>query len=181
MELCSHTLRPHDDGYTTYKTGGKVIDVSTGKPSTPFDHGAGHVDPVSPGLVHDITADDFLSFLCALNYASVQIRTIAKINFKCDSNKKYSVTDLNYPTFSIHLKGATGKSSVVKYRRMLTNVGFPATYKVSVSSETKTESVKISVVPKSLTFRKPNEKKTYTVTFTTSSMQSETEIYACLE
>ncbi|KAF8410173.1 hypothetical protein HHK36_002695 [Tetracentron sinense] len=169
--------------YTTYKTGEKIQDVATGKPSTPFDHGAGHVDPVSalnPGLVYDITADDYLDFLCALNYTSAQISNLSKKKFTCDSSKKYSITDLNYPSFAVPLEtaqsvaggGGGGGTSVVKYTRTLTNVDSPATYKVTVSSET--ESVKISVVPESLSFSEVNEKKSYTVTFTASSAPSGT-------
>ncbi|KAF1870755.1 hypothetical protein Lal_00025623 [Lupinus albus] len=39
--------------------------------STPWAHGAGHVDPqkaLSPGLVYDASADDYITFLCSLNY-----------------------------------------------------------------------------------------------------------------
>jgi len=57
--------------YTTYKNNKKLLDGASKKPATPFDFGAGHVDPVSalnPGLVYDLTVDDYLSFFCALNY-----------------------------------------------------------------------------------------------------------------
>lgn len=165
--------------YTSYKNGEALQDVATGLPSTPFDHGAGHVDPVSaldPGLIYDATVDDYLGFLCALNYTSSQIKMIAKRQFTCDSGKKYSVGDLNYPSFAVPLLTASGKGggssalTIVKYTRTLINVGTPATYKVSVSS--KTRAVKISVEPGTLTFSKQNEKKSYTVTFTASSLPS---------
>lgn len=48
------------------------------KPATPFDFGAEHVDPVlalRPGLVYDLTVDDYLSFLCALNYSAANMET----------------------------------------------------------------------------------------------------------
>ncbi|KAA8537833.1 hypothetical protein F0562_027587 [Nyssa sinensis] len=162
--------------YTTYKNGGTIQDVATGKPSTPFDHGAGHVNPVSaldPGLVYDATVDDYLGFLCALNYSASRIKTFTERNFTCESGKKYSVGDLNYPSFAVPLQttsgkgGSTGASNMVKYTRSLTNVGTPATYKVSVSSET--QAVNISVEPESLSFTKLNEKKNYTVTFIPTS------------
>ena len=77
--------------YTAYKNGGeKLIDGSTGKASTPYDHGAGHVDPVAalnPGLVYDLTTDDYLNFLCALNYTSLQIQGVARRNYSCDADK----------------------------------------------------------------------------------------------
>ncbi|XP_043712317.1 subtilisin-like protease SBT1.7 [Telopea speciosissima] len=182
--------------YTTYKTGAKIEDLATGSAATPFDYGAGHVDPVTaldPGLVYDLTVDDYIGFLCALNYSETQISLVAKRNFTCDTNKKYSVTDLNYPSFSVVLQTAidggggsgsgsgssTSKSTVVKHTRTLTNVGSPGTYKVSLSSET--QSVKISVQPESLTFSAANEKKMYTVTFTATSMPSGTNSFGHLE
>ncbi|XP_059633093.1 subtilisin-like protease SBT1.7 [Cornus florida] len=165
--------------YSTYKNGEAIQDVATGMPSTPFDYGAGHVNPVAaldPGLVYDATVDDYIGFLCALNYTANQIYTLAKKDFTCKLGMKYSVGDLNYPSFSIPLEttsgkgGGSGAKSIVKYTRTLTNVGTPATYKVSLSSET--QAVKMLVEPESLTFSKLNEKKNYTVTFTASSMPS---------
>ncbi|XP_061347576.1 subtilisin-like protease SBT1.7 [Gastrolobium bilobum] len=153
--------------YTAYKNGQKLQDSATEKPSTPFDHGAGHVDPVSalnPGLVYDLTVDDYLGFLCALNYTASQIETLAKRKFQCDASRKYSVNDLNYPSFAVVFQ-SMGGSNVVKHTRILTNVGPAGTYKASVTSDT--PSVKISVEPQVLSF-KGNEKKSYTVTFASS-------------
>ncbi|KAL8476975.1 hypothetical protein ACS0TY_029322 [Phlomoides rotata] len=171
--------------YTAYKNGKLIQDVSTGKPSTPFDHGAGHVDPVSalnPGLVYDLGADDYLNFLCALNYTSTQINSLARRNFSCAGNKPYSVNDLNYPSFAVTFQtedGSTG-SSVVKHTRTLTNVGPAGTYKVSISSSS--DSVKISVNPESLSFSEANDKKSYVVTFSaTSSMASSTNVFGRIE
>ncbi|KAL5556841.1 hypothetical protein UlMin_039077 [Ulmus minor] len=153
--------------YTSYKNGQKILDIATGKPSTPFDHGAGHVDPVTaldPGLVYDLTVDDYLDFLCALNYTGEAISGLARRNFSCDSKKSFSVTNLNYPSFAVNFQStATGRSNVVKYTRTLTNVGSAGTYKVSIKSET--EMVKISVEPATLRFDQANEKKSYTVSF----------------
>lgn len=169
--------------YVAYKNGQKLQDIATGKASTPFDHGAGHVDPVSalnPGLVYDLTADDYLGFLCALNYTESQINSLARRKFTCDSNKKYSVTDLNYPSFAVNIDTTQSSgSSVFKYSRTLTNVGSPGTYKVSISSPG--PGVKISVEPPVLSFTQVNEKKSYTVTFTVSSMPPSTNSFARLE
>lgn len=160
--------------YTAYKNGKKLQDVATGKPSTPFDHGAGHVDPISalnPGLVYDLTVDDYLNFLCALNYTESEITSLAKRKFTCDESKKYSVRDLNYPSFAVNLVSGSSSSTVLKYSRTLTNVGPAGTYKVSVTAET--PGVKIAVEPESLSFAQANEKKSYTVSFTvTGSLPS---------
>lgn len=173
--------------YTTYKDGETIKDIATGKPSSPFDYGAGHVDPVAaldPGLVYDTTVEDYLGFLCAINFTSKQIEVATNIKFTCDSSKEYRVEDFNYPSFAVPLetasskRGGVGTSTTVKYTRTLTNVGSPATYKVSVSSQAPT--VKISVEPESLTFSGPLEKKSYTVTFTATSLPSGSNSFARL-
>ncbi|KAG6644334.1 subtilisin-like protease SBT1.7 [Carya illinoinensis] len=175
--------------YTTYKNGETIIDVASGIASTPFDLGAGHVNPVAaldPGLVYDATVDDYLSFLCALKYSSDQIKKATNRDFTCDSSKNYSTGDLNYPSFAVPLTTASGKggglgvSSTVKYTRTLTNVGTPATYKVVVSPS-KVPSVKIVVEPESLAFNGAYEKKSYTVTFIATSMPSGSTSFAQLE
>ena len=174
--------------YTTYTDGETIKDVATGKSSTPFDYGAGHVNPLAaldPGLVYDVTVDDYLYFLCALHYSPADIKSATNLNYTCDSSKKYSLEDFNYPSFAVPLnttsdeRGGNGAPSIsVKYTRTLTNVGTPATYKVSVSSQD--PSVKILVEPESLTFSEQNEKKSYTVTFNTISMPSGTTSFAHL-
>ncbi|PKI42616.1 hypothetical protein CRG98_036998 [Punica granatum] len=173
--------------YTTYKDGDTIEDVATGNPSTPFDYGAGHVDPMAandPGLVYDTTVEDYLGFLCALNYTAGLIKRATNRDFTC-SGKKYRVEDLNYPSFAVPFEtassrtGGAGSTSMVKYTRTLTNVGSPGTYKASISSGTPT--VKISVEPGMLSFGGMNEKKSYTVMFVASSMPSGTISFAHLE
>ncbi|CAN4079752.1 unnamed protein product [Withania somnifera] len=171
--------------YTTYKDGGALLDGGTGKPSTPFAHGAGHVDPVSavdPGLVYDLNPDDYLDFLCALQYTPSQINTLTKRSFTCDSSKTYSVTNLNYPSFAVTFpaeSSARTGSNTIKYSRTLTNVGPAGTYKVTVTSPN--NSVKIIVKPETLSFSGPYEKKSYTVSFTASSMSSTTSVFGRIE
>ncbi|KAF4395017.1 hypothetical protein F8388_017745 [Cannabis sativa] len=44
-------------------------DLASGEKSTPFIHGAGHVDPnkaLNPGLVYDLDVNDYVAFLCLL-------------------------------------------------------------------------------------------------------------------
>ncbi|XP_065880751.1 subtilisin-like protease SBT1.7 [Euphorbia lathyris] len=172
--------------YSTYKNGETILDVSTGQPATPFDYGAGHVNPVTaldPGLVYDATVEDYVGFLCASDYSASQIKIITKKDVSCNST--YSLGDFNYPSFSVPLEttsgkgGGSGATSIVKHTRTLTNVGAAGTYKVSLSSQT--SSVKILVQPGLLSFSKQNEKKSYTVTFTATSMPSGTTSFARLE
>ncbi|WOG93032.1 hypothetical protein DCAR_0312311 [Daucus carota subsp. sativus] len=172
--------------YSQYKTGKLMEDIATGKPSTPFDHGAGHVDPVSalnPGLVYDLTVDDYVDFLCALKYTASEIKLVTRGNFTCDTSKQYSVNNLNYPSFAVSYQTGSGpiteETTTVKHTRTLTNVGLPGTYKVSVTSPGK--SVKVTVEPESLSFDKVNQKMSYTVSFTASSMPSNTNLFGRIE
>ncbi|MBA0681870.1 hypothetical protein Goari_023643 [Gossypium aridum] len=166
--------------YSTYPNGEKIKDVATGGPATPFDYGAGHVYPIAaldPGLVYDTTIDDYLGFLCALNYTPSQIKATAQTNFTCQKSKKYTLGDFNYPSFSVPFQ--TGLRSTVKYTRTITNVGVPATYKISLYSQT--QAVKMSVVPAILSFSAQYEKKSYTVTFRAISMPPGSTGFARLE
>ncbi|RID44028.1 hypothetical protein BRARA_I00854 [Brassica rapa] len=152
--------------YSTYKDGQPLLDIATVKPSTPFGHGAGHVSPamaISPGLIYDLTTEDYIDFLCALKYNQSQIIKVSRGDYTCDPSKTYSVADLNYPSFAVNVD----KSDTYKYTRTVTNVGGAGSYSVKVISET-TE-VKISVEPAVLTFKEVNEKKSYEVTFTVNS------------
>ncbi|KAH1097001.1 hypothetical protein J1N35_013922 [Gossypium stocksii] len=166
--------------YSTYPNGEKIKDVATGGPATPFDYGAGHVDPIAaldPGLVYDTTIDDYLGFLCALNYTPSQIKATTQTNFTCQKSKKYTLGDFNYPSFSVPFQ--TGSRSTVKYKRTITNVGVPATYKISLYSQT--QAVNMSVVPAILSFSAQYEKKSYTVTFRAISMPPGSTGFARLE
>ncbi|OIW15625.1 hypothetical protein TanjilG_08201 [Lupinus angustifolius] len=174
--------------YTTYKSGETIQDCVDEKPATPFDYGAGHVDPgaaLDPGLVYDANVDDYLGFLCASNYTSRKIKIATRIDFTCDKRKKYRVEDFNYPSFAVALEttsgigGSSNAPSTVQYSRTLTNVGKPGTYKASVSSQS--TSVKIVVEPQTLSFTELYEKKSYTVTFTYTSSPSGTTNFAHLE
>ncbi|XP_047161149.1 subtilisin-like protease SBT1.7 [Vigna umbellata] len=175
--------------YTSYKNGAAIEDVATGQPATPFDYGAGHVNPVAaldPGLVYDADVEDYLGFFCALNYTSFQIKLAARRDFTCDPKREYRVEDFNYPSFAVALETASGIGGgsdaphTVKYSRVLTNVGAPGTYKASVVP-LGDSNVKIVVEPGTLSFAQEYEKKSYTVSFTYTSKPSGTSSFARLE
>ncbi|XP_058772828.1 subtilisin-like protease SBT1.7 [Vicia villosa] len=163
--------------YPAYKNGKALLDNDSKKPATPFDFGAGHVDPVlalHPGLVYDLTVDDYLSFLCALNYSAANIETVVQRKYSCDIKKHYSITNLNYPSFAVVFEE---RMEVVKHMRILTNVGAAGTYKVSVQSNLSL--VNVTVEPQVLRFKK-DEKKSYVVTFSTTT-RSERDSFGSLE
>lgn len=148
--------------YTRDNAGSHLRDAADYSLSTPWAHGAGHVDPhkaLSPGLVYDATPEDYIAFLCSLSYTREMIRVIAKRpNITC-TKKLRDPGQLNYPSFSVLF----GKSRAVSYSRELTNVG-PAgsVYQVSVEVPT---TVVVSVKPSKLVFKNVGDKQRYSVTF----------------
>jgi subtilisin family serine protease len=152
--------------YNVDNTGGVIRDMSTGKASTPFARGAGHVDPngaLDPGLVYDARADDYVSFLCALRYTAEQIGIFTRDGSvtNCSARTGSTAGDLNYPAFSVVFD--SGKGSVTQ-RRVVRNVGssFVATYNASVTSPA---GVRVTVEPPVLRFDRGRSRKRYAVTF----------------
>ncbi|XP_050217250.1 subtilisin-like protease SBT1.8 [Mercurialis annua] len=130
--------------------------------SSPWAHGSGHVDPhkaLFPGLVYDISTDEYLSFLCSLGYAMDHIQVIVKRpNVTC-SRKFRDPGELNYPSFSV----VFSSKRVVRYTRELTNVGEAGSvYEVAVTAPS---TVGISVKPNKLVFKNVGDRLRYTVTF----------------
>ncbi|MCE3215397.1 hypothetical protein HAX54_002265 [Datura stramonium] len=68
----------------------------------PFAYGAGHVRPnraMDPGLVYDLTIDDYLSFLCAQGYNETQIKTFTQGPFKCPEPVNF--INMNLPSITV--------------------------------------------------------------------------------
>jgi len=171
--------------YATYSGGGSpLLDAATGAAATPFDYGAGHVDPAraaDPGLVYDLGARDYVDFLCALKYSPNMIAVVARSrDLGCAENKTYSVGGLNYPSFSVPFSTADGDggessaATTVTHTRTLTSVGGAGTYKVSTSVSGAARGVAVVVEPAVLAFASAGEKKSYTVRFTSRSQPSGT-------
>ncbi|KAM0028565.1 putative cucumisin [Helianthus debilis subsp. tardiflorus] len=87
---------------------------------TPLDYGAGHVNPnkaMDPGLVYDIQPQDYINYLCAMNYTKHQIQIITR---KSEINCENATLDLNYPSFMLILNNTNTTRST--FQRVLTNV-----------------------------------------------------------
>ncbi|PKA65721.1 Subtilisin-like protease [Apostasia shenzhenica] len=153
---------------TAYKlddAGEFIKDLSTGKASTPFARGAGHVDPnkaLDPGLVYDAGVDDYIAFLCAIGYSSTQISVFTRdeSSVNCSSDKLAGPGDLNYPSFAVVFSNA---SDVVTYKRAVKNVGGgKVVYEVEISSP---EGVNVTVTPSKLEFDGVNQSLSYEISF----------------
>lgn len=129
--------------------------------ATPFDYGAGHIQPnrvVDPGLVYDLNITDYMNFLCARGYNSSMLRFFYGKPYTCP--KSFNLKDFNYPAITI-LDFKVGQS--INVTRTLTNVGSPSTYTAQIQAPPE---YVIYVEPKTLSFNQKGEKKEFRVTLT---------------
>ncbi|KAJ6818959.1 CO(2)-response secreted protease-like [Iris pallida] len=147
------------------------ITTDSGSTATPYDYGAGEVNPndaLQPGLVYEVETEDYLQFLCNYGYQATTIKLITKVpdGFECPKNSsKDLISNLNYPSMSV--SNFTGTPTKV-LSRVVTNVGGneATTYTVSVKSP---PGLDVKVVPDKLQFTMNTKKLTYQVTFSSSS------------
>lgn len=152
--------------YTHDNSNNPITDPgNNGSAATPFGIGAGHVDPnkaVDPGLVYDITVEDYTNYLCTLNYTTQQIQSITGVPVSCPSGLDLGSDGLNYPSFTaVFNKNATSSFSST-FKRTLTNVGDEMSYYNAVVEVPK--GLKVQVIPDALEFTKSSEKVNYTLT-----------------
>ncbi|XP_043689285.1 subtilisin-like protease SBT5.4 [Telopea speciosissima] len=132
--------------------------------ATPFNYGAGHVQPnraMDPGLVYDLNTTDLLNFLCAIGYNEnlISLFTETRVAYTCPE-PAISLLDLNYP--SIAVPSLTGSATLT---RKLKNVGSsPATYKAIIRPPS---GISVSVDPQILTFDSVGQEKTFKLTLKT--------------
>ncbi|KAI3961002.1 hypothetical protein MKW92_048142 [Papaver armeniacum] len=130
-----------------------------GSPTTPFDFGSGHVNPVAaldPGLIYDYGADDILNFLCGTGATRADIQNFTGSPFKCNPIPSY---DLNYPSI-----GVSNLNRSVSVLRTVTYYGSgPTVFKPFVESPA---GVKVRVSPHKLKFKEAGEKMSFRVRFT---------------
>ncbi|XP_027335845.1 subtilisin-like protease SBT1.1 [Abrus precatorius] len=163
---------------TSNNKGAPIADIGSNNSTfaNPFAFGSGHVDPErasDPGLVYDITAKDYLNYLCSLKYTSSQIALLSKGNFKCPKNSVLQGGDLNYASFSV-LFGISALKASVTYKRVVTNVGNPkSSYAVKVEAP---KGVSVTVEPRNLSFKKLGEKLSYKVTFVSNGRTAVTGV-----
>ncbi|RWR85484.1 subtilisin-like protein protease SBT1.7 [Cinnamomum micranthum f. kanehirae] len=141
--------------YLIDNTHGPILDMITGTSATPLDFGGGHVNPtkaMDPGLVYDIGVQDYLDFLCGLNYTSDQMMVITrKSNYTCTNPS----LDLNYPSFMVILNNTN--STTTRFTRVLTNVEEgPAVYRAVVYAPT---GMSVVVKPETLKFEGENSRQ----------------------
>ncbi|XP_059291408.1 subtilisin-like protease [Lycium ferocissimum] len=141
-------------------------------PANIFAIGAGHVNPSrasDPGLIYDTPFEDYLPYLCGLNYTNRQVGNLLQHKVNCSEVQSISEAQLNYPSFSITL-GANSQS----YTRTVTNVGVAkSSYSVEIVSP---QGVSVTVKPSTLNFSQLNQKLTYQVIFSKTTSNSNSDI-----
>ena len=140
-------------------------------PSQHLFHGSGHVNPSrakDPGLICDIQPQDYLSYLCSLNYTDRQMEMFLCCRVNCRVESKIAEAELNYPSFSIIF---SGKSTSQVYTRTVTNVGDPdSSYEVEITPPI---GVDVRVEPTTLNFSKTKQKLQYKVTFSRLTLKTD--------
>ncbi|XP_016499907.1 subtilisin-like protease SBT1.1 [Nicotiana tabacum] len=160
--------------YTLDKKRTPIADAvsETSLSATPFAIGSGHVDPEkasNPGLIYDISTEDYLHYICSLNYNSSQIALLLRKNYTCPSHAIQSPGDLNYPSFAV-LFDSKSRNLIQTFKRSATNVGNPmSTYVVQVNAPS---GVSVTVKPKILKFEKKGQKLRYKVRFVARGKRS---------
>ncbi|XP_030972147.1 subtilisin-like protease SBT5.4 [Quercus lobata] len=138
--------------------------------ATPFNYGAGHIRPnraMDPGLVYDLTVNDYLDFLCASGYNQTLLELFTEAPYKCP--KSASLLDFNYPSITV-----TNLSRSVNVTRKLKNVGSPGTYVARVREPI---GISVHVEPKILKFESIGEEKSFKLTVTKKTAGMGTEDY----
>lgn len=111
----------HDKNYNPLR------DASSGTPSSPFDHGAGHINPskaLDPGLIYDVEAQDYFDFLCTQGLTPNELVVFSKFSNRSCRHTLANPGDLNYPALSAVFPEKTN-GSVLTLHRTVTNVGTP--------------------------------------------------------
>ncbi|XP_057966496.1 subtilisin-like protease SBT1.6 [Malania oleifera] len=145
-----------------------MTDEATGKPSTPYDFGAGHLNldgALNPGLVYDISNDDYVRFLCAIGYDPKSIQVITRTPVNCPK-RKASPENLNYPSMVALIP--TTKIGVTKktFVRTVTNVDTDPNAVYSAKILSPSRGVTVAVRPAKLVFTPAIKKRSFVVTVT---------------
>ncbi|VVB06786.1 unnamed protein product [Arabis nemorensis] len=130
-----------------------------------FAYGGGQINPrraASPGLVYDMDDISYVQFLCGEGYnATTLAPLVGSRSVSCSSIVPGLGHDsLNYPTIQLALKTAK-TSTMAVFRRRVTNVGPPSSVYNAIVTAPK--GVEITVEPKSLSFTKASQQRSFKV------------------
>lgn len=132
------------------------------KVADPFDIGGGQVNPdkvLDPGLVYNVTTNDYVQYLCSTGYSDVSVSILTNKRNNCN-RKGLSALDLNLPSISVPNLRRGRKVTVT---RTVTNIGgVNSVYKASIDAPL---GINISVEPQSLRFNSAAKSLSFKVSF----------------
>ncbi|XVF34237.1 hypothetical protein REPUB_Repub18cG0042200 [Reevesia pubescens] len=126
-----------------------ISDESTGDAATPFDIGSGHILPIKamdPGLVFDLEHQDYVNFLCELNYTKKELQIITGKKSHCSNDGSWQ---LNYPAIAVEAE-KVWRGAVVVARKMKKLTAGSREYKAKIVGPK--GYYKVNVKPKRLKF-----------------------------
>ncbi|KAK5847028.1 hypothetical protein PVK06_003330 [Gossypium arboreum] len=133
--------------------------------STPFDMGAGHINPLKamdPGLIYDMKTSDYILFLCNTGYTQEQIERIVLPSSGVDTNCKNMHgpnANINYPSISV-----PNLRSPITIKRTVRNVGCGKKTTVYFGVAKEPDGVEVVIWPRVLIFSPSKQEKSYYVT-----------------
>ncbi|KAH7663614.1 Tripeptidyl-peptidase II protein [Dioscorea alata] len=143
-------------------SGSPIIDIGDdGQSASPLAMGSGHIVPnkaLDPGLVYDIEVDDYINFLCTMNFTHEQIKTITRTATNCSEANP----DLNYPSFITFFEvdeTSSNKTIVREFERTVTNVG--DTVMTYIAKVMPLEGFRVRVEPDKLIFNEEYKKQRF--------------------
>ncbi|KAF7831008.1 cucumisin-like protein [Senna tora] len=145
---------------------------STTNPEAEFAYGAGQLNPtgaLNPGLIYNLSASDYVSFLCGQGYDDRMLRLITRDYSSCTHTQNEDSWNLNLPSFVLFRNNIQNFYRV--YRRSVTNVGrATSTYRVRVIGAS-SPTLNVQVTPNVMSFSSVGETRSFTLTIagTTSS------------
>ncbi|KAL1547539.1 subtilisin-like protease [Salvia divinorum] len=149
---------------TQSNLGGKPIVDQTNLPADIFAIGAGHVNPPSandPGLLYDLQPEDYIPYLCGLNYTDEEVQAIVQEPVSCTNVTSIAEGQLNYPSMVVELASGNSEQS---FTRTVRNVGEGNSRYESVIDFHGAAPIGISV-DRELWFSDVNQTKTYQISF----------------
>ncbi|XP_020169135.1 subtilisin-like protease 4 [Aegilops tauschii subsp. strangulata] len=150
----------------TDRSGTPILDEQH-KAADLFAVGAGHVNPdkaVDPGLVFDISPDDYIGYLCGM-YKSEEVSVIARRAVNCSADMAIPDYQLNYPSVSVSFPPTWSSSPPISVGRTVTNVGeVPPEVIYYPEVEIPADSpVNVTVFPPELLFTETNQARRFEI------------------
>ncbi|OWM82514.1 hypothetical protein CDL15_Pgr002089 [Punica granatum] len=140
--------------------------------------GSGQINPTKaadPGLVYDIGMKNYIRHLCTEGYNDTMIGLLmgGKTKFNCSTlTPAHGVDCINYPSMHMQLKNTDKVYGV--FFRTVTNVG--SSKSVYEATVTPPEGISVKVIPSTLTFDQPRQKRSFKVLVEGVNKHSRTQI-----